>query len=335
MNEKRKIKFILYAFSLLLIIGTVGYMILLDVDIVDALYMTVITVSTVGFGEVGTTSNSSEIFSVIMIFLGVGIVGYAFTTLVAMFVEGKVSDLWKGSKMDRKISGLNDHYIICGSGELAEVIIKKFIDENLDFVVITDKREDLDDYSHHNILVVEGQSTEESVLLHAGIEKAKGLVATMETEVDNIVTVLTARNLNNKIYIISNAITKSGNEKLLKVGANKTLSAIEISGNRMASLMIKPNIISFLDVVTRVGDVELDLEEVIVKKGSYLENKTLIEAEIPRKTGLTVLAIKKIEDEKMLFNPPIDYTFKIGDVLIILGREEQVDKLRNLGDEIK
>lgn len=225
MDEKRKIKFILYAFSLLLIIGTVGYMILLDVDIVDALYMTVITVSTVGFGEVGTTSNSSEIFSVIMIFLGVGIVGYAFTTLVAMFVEGKVSDLWKGSKMERKISALSDHYIICGSGELAEVIIKKFIDENLDFVVITDKREDLDDYSHHNILVVEGQSTEESVLLHAGIEKAKGLVATMETEVDNIVTVLTARNLNNKIYIISNAITKSGNEKLLKVGANKTLSA--------------------------------------------------------------------------------------------------------------
>ncbi len=335
MDEKRKIKFILYAFSLLLIIGTVGYMILLDVDFVDALYMTVITVSTVGFGEVGTTSNSSEIFSVIMIFLGVGIVGYAFTTLVAMFVEGKVSDLWKGSKMERKISALSDHYIICGSGELAEVIIKKFIDENLDFVVITDKREDLDDYSHHNILVVEGQSTEESVLLHAGIEKAKGLVATMETEVDNIVTVLTARNLNNKIYIISNAITKSGNEKLLKVGANKTLSAIEISGNRMASLMIKPNIISFLDVVTRVGDVELDLEEVIVKKGSYLENKTLIEAQIPRKTGLTVLAIKKIEDEKMLFNPPIDYTFKIGDVLIILGREEQVDKLRNLGDEIK
>ena len=335
MDEKRKIKFILYAFSLLLIIGTVGYMILLDVDFVDALYMTVITVSTVGFGEVGTTSNSSEIFSVIMIFLGVGIVGYAFTTLVAMFVEGKVSDLWKGSKMERKISALSDHYIICGSGELAEVIIKKFIDKNLDFVVITDKREDLDDYSHHNILVVEGQSTEESVLLHAGIEKAKGLVATMETEVDNIVTVLTARNLNNKIYIISNAITKSGNEKLLKVGANKTLSAMEISGNRMASLMIKPNIISFLDVVTRVGDVELDLEEVIVKKGSYLENKTLIEAQIPRKTGLTVLAIKKIEDEKMLFNPPIDYTFKIGDVLIILGREEQVDKLRNLGDEIK
>ena len=335
MEEKRKLKFIFLAFALLLITGVIGYMILLKVDFIDALYMTVITISTVGFGEVGTTSNLSEIFSIFMIFLGVGIVGYAFTTVVAMFVEGKVSDLWKGSKMDKKIAALNNHYIICGSGELAEVIIKKFINEKLDFVVISDRREDLEDFSHHDILVVEGQSTEESVLEHAGIERAKGLIATLDSEVDNIVTVLTARNLNKNIYIISNALTKSGSEKLLKVGADKTLSAVEISGKRMASLMIKPNIISFLDVVTKIGDVELDLEEVLIKRGSYLENKNLIEAQIPKKTGLIVLAIKKIEDGKMIFNPPIDYIFKIGDVLIVLGRDDQVDSLKNLGDEIK
>ncbi|MDU3124617.1 MAG: NAD-binding protein, partial [Finegoldia magna] len=286
MEEKRKLKFILYAFALLLIVGVIGYMFLLKVDFIDALYMTVITISTVGFGEVGTTSNWSEVFSIIMIFVGVGIVGYAFTTVVAMFVEGKVKDFWKGSKMEKKIASLDDHYIICGSGELAEVIINNFIDQNLNFVVITDKREDLDDYSHHDILVVEGMSTEEAVLEHAGIERAKGLVSTLDSEVDNIVTVLTARNLNKNIYIIANAITKSGSEKLMKVGANKTLSAVEISGKRMASLMTKPNIISFLDVVTRIGDVELDLEEVIVKSASYLENKNLIEAQIPNKTGL-------------------------------------------------
>lgn len=168
----------------------------------------------------------------------------------------------------------------------------------------------------------------------AGIKKAKGLISALDSEVDNIVTVLTARNLNKEIYIIANSTSKSGSEKLIKVGANKTLSAIEISGKRMASLMIKPNIISFLDVVTRIGDIELDLEEVIVKKGSYLENKNLIEAQIPKKTGLIVLAIKKFEDSEMLFNPPVNYTFKIGDVLIVLGKEEQVDKLRNLGDEL-
>lgn len=335
MEDKRKLKFILYAFILLLIIGVIGYMKLLQVDFVDALYMTVITISTVGYTEIGKTSNQSEIFSVIMIFLGVGIVGYAFTTIVAMLVEGKFLDLWKGKKMERKISALNDHYIICGSGELAEIIINKFLDENLNFVVITDKRDDLDDYSHHNILVVEGHSTEEEILELAGITKAKGLISTLDSEVDNIVTVLTARNLNKKIYIIANSITKSGSKKLLKVGANKTLSAVEISGKRMAYLMIKPNIISFLDVATKIGDVELDLEEVVVKKDSYLENKNLIQAQIPKKTGLIVLAIKKIENGKMIFNPPVDYQFKIGDILIVLGKEEQVDKLRHLGDEIK
>ena len=335
MEDKRKLKFILYAFILLLIIGVIGYMKLLQVDFVDALYMTVITISTVGYTEIGKTSNQSEIFSVIMIFLGVGIVGYAFTTIVAMLVEGKFLDLWKGKKMERKISALNDHYIICGSGELAEIIINKFLDENLNFVVITDKRDDLDDYSHHNILVVEGHSTEEEILELAGITKAKGLISTLDSEVDNIVTVLTARNLNKKIYIIANSITKSGSKKLLKVGANKTLSAVEISGKRMAYLMIKPNIISFLDVATKIGDVELDLEEVVVKKDSYLENKNLIQAQIPKKTGLIVLAIKKIENGKMIFNPPVDYQFKIGDILIVLGKEEQVDKLRHLGAEIK
>ena len=328
MEEKRKLKFILYAFALLLIVGVVGYMFLLKVDFIDALYMTVITISTVGFGEIGTTSSWSELFSIIMIFLGVGIAGYAFTTVVAMFVEVKVKDFWKGSKMEKKIASLNDHYIICGSGELAEVIINKFIDQNLNFVVITDKREDLDDYSHHDILVVEGMSTEEEVLEHAGIDRAKGLVSTLDSEVDNIVTVLTARNLNKNIYIIANAITKSESEKLMKVGANKTLSAVEISGKRMAYSMTKPNIISFLDVVTRIGDVELDLEEVVVKSGSYLENKNLIEAQIPNKTGLIV-------HNKMIFNPPVNYTFQIGDVLIVLGREDQVDKLKHLGDETK
>ena len=334
MEEKRKLKFIFVAFVLLLTIGVIGYKHLLNVSIIDALYMTVITISTVGFGEVGTSSDASDLFSVLMIFLGVGIVGYAFTTIVAMLVEGKLVDIWKGSKMDRYIKALSDHYIICGSGELAEVIIEKFNEENLEFVVITEDEDDLEELSAHEVLVLEGQSTEESVLEHAGIDRAKGLIATLDSEVDNIVTVLTARNLNKDIYIIANSQTKSGNRKLIKVGANKTLSSTEISGNRMASLMIKPNIISFLDVVTRIGDVELDLEEVAVKRGSYLENKTLLEAQIPNKTGLIVLAINKYEEKEMIFNPPIDYTFKFGDVLIVLGKENQVEKLRYLGEEL-
>lgn len=155
----------------------------------------------------------------------------------------------------------------------------------------------------------------------------------MDSEVDNIVTVLTARNLNKDLYIVSNSNSESCSEKLRKVGADKTLSAVEISGRRMAALMTKPHIISFLDAITRVGSVELDLEEVTVMKDSYLEDKLLKEAEIPRKTGLVVLAIKQIGEEELLFNPPVDYRFQVGDILIVLGQETQVDKLRNLGDE--
>lgn len=335
MEDKRKLKLILSMFASLLLIGIFGYMILLKVSFVDALYMTVITISTVGFGEVAKMDAEAKVFSILMIFWGVGIVGYAFSTLVVMFVEGKLTEIWKGRKMNKKIANLENHYIICGSGEIAEVVVNKFVKEGLDFVVITDKYQDLDEYSHEDILVVEGSSTEEEILIKAGVEKAKGLLSTMDSEVDNIVTVLTARNLNSDIYIISNSMSKSGSEKLRKVGADKTLSATEISGKRMAALMIKPNIISFLDVFTRVGDVELDLEEVIVKKDSYLENKTLKEAQIPQKTGLVVLAIKKFDDKKLVFNPSPSYTFKLGDVLIVLGHEEQVDKLRHLGDEFK
>lgn len=304
MDEKRKLKFIFYTFGLLLLVGTIGYMILLKISFVDALYMTVITISTVGFGEVALMDSQAKIFSIFMIFWGVGIVGYAFTTIVVMFVEGKIVDIWKGRRMDSKIAQLNEHYIICGSGELCDVIVKKIIKEGLNFVVITDDHELLENYSKEDILVVEGSSTEEKILEKAGITKAKGLISTLNTEVDNIVTVLTARNLNDKIYIIATSMSKSGSEKLLKVGANKTLSAVEISGKRMAALMIKPNIMTFLDVFTRVGSVELDLEEVTVRKRSYLENKTILEAHIPKKTGLMILAIKGIENDKLIFNPP-------------------------------
>lgn len=304
MDEKRKLKFIFYTFGLLLLVGTIGYMILLKISFVDALYMTVITISTVGFGEVAQMDSQAKIFSIFMIFWGVGIVGYAFTTIVVMFVEGKIVDIWKGRRMDSKIAQLNEHYIICGSGELCDVIVKKIIKEDLNFVVITDDHELLENYSKEDILVVEGSSTEEKILEKAGITKAKGLISTLNTEVDNIVTVLTARNLNDKIYIIATSMSKSGSEKLLKVGANKTLSAVEISGKRMAALMIKPNIMTFLDVFTRVGSVELDLEEVTVRKRSYLENKTILEAHIPKKTGLMILAIKGIENDKLIFNPP-------------------------------
>lgn len=333
MEDKRKIKFILYAFALLLLTGVVGYMIILKINFIDAFYMTVITISTVGFGEVAKMDAEAKIFSIFMIFWGLGIVGYTFSTIVVLFVEGRIISIWKGKKMEKRIKSLNNHYIVCGSGEIADVIINKFSHEGLDFVVITDNESSLEEFAERGILEIQGSPTEESILDQAGIQRAKGLICVLDSEVDNIVTVLTARNLNKELYIIANSLTPSGSDKLLKVGANKTLSANEISGKRMAAMMIKPNVISFLDVFTRAGDIELGLEEVTVMKDSYLENKPLKEAAIPKMTGLIVIAIRQIENGRLLFNPPVDYVFTLGDVLLVLGREDQVDKLRHLGDE--
>lgn len=329
-GRKNKLKFISYTFILLILVGTIGYMILLRIQFVDALYMTVITISTVGFGEVAQMDTNAKIFSIFMIFWGVGIVGYTFTTLVVMFVEGKIIDIWKGRKMDSKIASLNNHYTICGSGEMSDVIVENFKKQNLDFVIIAQEPEALEAYAEAEILSFQGDPTQEKILEKAGISKAKGLISLMDSDVENIVTVLTARTLNKDLYIIARAITKTCPDKLKKVGANKTLSPVEIGGRRMAALMTKPNIISFLDVITRVGDVELDLEEVTVSSGSYLENTMIKDAQIPKKTGLIILAIKKVGDEKLLFNPPSEHVFCQGDVLLILGREEQVEKLMDL-----
>lgn len=334
MEDKRKIKFILYAFAILLLTGVVGYMIILKINFIDAFYMTVITISTVGFGEVAKMDAEAKIFSIFMIFWGLGIVGYTFSTIVVLFVEGRIISIWKGKKMEKQIKSLNNHYIVCGSGEIADVIINKFSHEGLDFVVITDNESSLEEFAERGILEIQGSPTEEAILDQAGIQRAKGLICVLDSEVDNIVTVLTARNLNKELYIIANSLTPSGSDKLLKVGANKTLSANEISGKRMAAMMIKPNVISFLDVFTRAGDIELGLEEVTVMKDSYLENKALKEAAIPKMTGLIVIAIRQIENGRLLFNPPVDYVFTLGDVLLVLGREDQVDKLRHLGDEV-
>lgn len=333
MEEKNKLKIITYIFLLLLVTGTIGYMILLKINLVDALYMTVITISTVGYGEVAKMDTPAKIFSIFMIFWGVGIVGYAFTTIVVMFVEGKITDIWKGRKMDNRIANLNNHYIICGAGEMADVIIENFTKENLDFVVIDQDPQVVQAHGDNNILVIEGDTTQEKVLEKAGVSRAKGLISVLSTDVENIVTVLTARTMNPDLYIISRAIHKTCPEKLKKVGADKTLSAVEIGGRRMAALMTKPNIISFLDVITRVGDLELDLEEVTIEAGSSLDKIMIKDAQIPKKTGLIVLAIKEVNNKDLIFNPTPEHIFEEGDVLLVLGSEDKVKKLRSLAKQ--
>lgn len=250
-KDKKKLAIIISLLVLLISTGTIGYMTITEVGFVDALYMTIITISTVGYGEVGKMTEDSKIFSIFIIFGGISIVGYAFTNIVSIFIEGVLNQTWKEKRMDRRIGELKNHYIICGAGETGQSVIKNFKESGQQFVVI-DKDEDLyEELLERDILVVLGDATHEDILEKANILNAKGLISSLGTDAGNVFTVLTARQMSEKLYIVSRAIEDKSNQKLKKAGANNTVSPNEIGGNRMASLVVKPSVISFLDTITR------------------------------------------------------------------------------------
>jgi voltage-gated potassium channel len=334
MENKRKFIFIIATFTIIIVVAVIGYMQLLDVGFIDALYMTAITISTVGYGEVGEMVAPAKIFTIFIIFSGLGVAGYGFTSLVALFFEGELKDAWRRKKMENKIAELNDHYIVCGAGEIGHTVIKQFIENGLSFVVIEKNHRRASELRHEGVLTIIGDATSEDVLESAHITKAKGLISTLSNDADNVFTVLTARQMNSEAYIVSKAIAKNAHNKLKKAGADNTISPNEIGGRRMAALIIRPSVISFLDVITQAGDVTLDLEEVKICAKSEFVGKTLMEAKIPEQTGLIVLAIKRKGDTRLRFNPSSNEILKDGDTMVVLGREDQVDRLRGMACEV-
>ena len=334
MESKKKLTFISLLVLSLLLVGTIGYKVFLEVSFIDALYMTVITISTVGYAEVAQMDSEAKIFSILLIFTSLGTVGYLFSSIVSSFLEGDLKLAWRKRKMEKEISKLQVHYIICGAGETGLNAIKQFQKAGVDFVVIEKHEEKIKDLVEEDILLIQGDSTNESILEKARISHAKGLISTLPSDAENVYTVLTARSIKEDLYIVSRAIEKNADEKLKRAGADNTISPNEIGGSRMAALMLRPTVISFLDIMTHAGDVVLDLEDVIVGETSSVKGKSLMELRIPEKTGLIILAIRKKEDQRWIFNPNSDEVLMFGDAMVVLGTEEQVEKLKVLSNDV-
>lgn len=332
-NNKIKLKFIALIFLILIIIGTLGYSLILKTSIIDSLYMTIITISTVGYSEIAIMTPVAKIFSMLLILCGVGIGGYTFTTFVGIIIEGKIKDMWRNRMIENKISRLNGHFILCGAGEIGEVIIDQFKNKNENFVVIEKDESIYKKIINKGILTILGDATDEAILEKAQIYKSKGLISTLSKDADNIVTVLTARQMNKELYIVSRSIDKNAPEKLKKAGANKTISPSEIGGRRMAAQMTKPTVISFLDVVTHIGDIELCLEDININDGAEIIGKRLRDLRLPKQTGLLVLAIKKQNSEELLVSPNLDDILHKGDTLLILGTTSQISRIRTLASD--
>ncbi|WMJ80764.1 potassium channel protein [Clostridium sp. MB40-C1] len=330
MKERGNIVIIFSALITLLIIGTVGYSHLLKVNFIDALYMTVITISTVGYTEVGKMTPEAKLFSIGVIFSGLGVAGYVFTSTVSLFLESDFKEAWRRKRMESKIAQLTEHYILCGGGETGQSVIKQFKKSNVSFIVIEKNEERIHELLEEGILAIHGDATNEDILEKSRIKYAKGFISSLSSDADNVFTVLTARQMNKNLYIISRAIEKNSHEKLKKAGANNTVSPNEIGGSRMAALMLRPSIISFLEIITHAGDVVLDLEDVVICENSDVVGKSLKESKINERTGLIILAIKRGEAENIIFNPSADEILNIGDVIMVLGMESQVKELRKI-----
>lgn len=314
----------------LVTVGTVGYSILLEISFLEALYTTIVTISTVGNKDIPSTSAETMGFTIFLILWGVALVGYAFSSILMLIIDGRIQAVWRGKMLGNKISKLDNHYILCGCGETGDIIVEEFINQDSKFVVIESNLEKCQKLMSDGILTIHGDATQEAVLLEARVEFARGLVSTMPTDTDNIVSVLTARTLNKDIYIISKAYDKHSPQKLKIAGADKSLLTTSIEGRRMAALLLKPNIVSFLDVVTRIGDVEFNIESVEVKDGSNLCGLSLKEARIPNKTGLIVFAVQQHTDGKMVFNPSSSFKIEPADSLIVMGSKDQIESLERL-----
>lgn len=333
MKEKNKLIIILIILISLVVIGTIGYSRLLNVSLIDGLYMTVITISTVGFKEVAPMTDVAKLFSIFIILFGVGTLGYSLTNILLFFIEGDMNYFWRKKNMNASINKMKNHFIICGAGETGEVVINEFIKNKNDFVIIEEDSTRYQFYLAQGLNIIHGNATEEDSLIKANIENAKGIISTLPTDVDNVFVVLTARTLNKDLYIISRAVDKHAPDKLKRAGANKTISANEIGGRRMAAQMLRPSVVSFLEVVTSIDDEQLDLQDVVIGKHSEMIGKELRDLKIPDRFGLVVIASKKAGQSNMILNPKSDLVFHLGDLMLVLGNNDQVNALRKIAND--
>lgn len=268
MQRRVKIYKTVILLIVLISVGILGYSLIEGMSFTDAAYMTVITMSTVGFREVADLSQGGKLFTIFFIVGSLGTAAYAFSSISYFLLEGELNKAIRRRRMERDVSNLKDHYIVCGYGQTGQIVVEQFRSKNVPFVVIEQDEEKVAELCEQGILALVGDASTEEELEKARIKHSRGLIASLATDADNVFTVLTAREMNPELYIVARAIDRAAHSKLRKAGANNTISPNELGGTRMAALVLKPAVVSFIDVVTRVGDVDFDIEQVIIPAGS-------------------------------------------------------------------
>jgi len=328
----KRITIIAMLFIVVILLGMFGYRIIEGWSFNEALYMTFITISTVGFQEVQPLSPAGRIFTVVLILCGIAVIATGANFIFASIIEGTFGEVFRRQGMKKKLARIKDHFIICGLGAVGDDIVQEFIRVGGTFVLVDRQIDTLERFNreHPQLQYVPGDATHEEILKEAGIERAKGIIAALGNDADNLYICLTARSLNPKLKIISRVIETASIDKLKKAGADYVFSPEKIGGLHLAAAALRPTVMSFLDTIMRGQHLNLLLDEITVKSSSAIAGKTLKQAEIAKNIGIVIPAIKSAESSKLDFNPSSDTVINPGDTLIGFGTTEQLKQLRTI-----
>lgn len=325
----RRFLLIVLAIGATLVIGTVGFTLIDHYPPFDAFYMTLTTMTTVGYGEVHPLSRAGRIFNSFLITFGVTTIFIAIGAMTQSIIEMELGDLINKRRTKRMIDNLKDHYIICGYGRVGRGAAEELRHSGAPFVVVDISPERVERAMLDGLLAVAADSTRDETLHRVGIERARGLVAALATDADNLFVLLSAKSINPNIYVAARAAEEGADAKMRRAGADAVFAPYSITGHRLAQSLLRPHVVQFLDFTTHDIDKDIALEQVPVAETSQMTARTLKEMQIGRDLGVIVLAIRH-RDGQMIFNPPADTAIRGGDFLIVMGRQQNLRTLEEL-----
>jgi voltage-gated potassium channel len=329
MNPVRHLRFSLLILLATIGLGTLGYNLIEGWSLFDSLYMTVITLATVGFREVHDLSAQGKAFTMVLIVFGAGIIAYTVGSLIQFMMEGQLRSILGRRKLEKLIEELQGHYIVCGYGRIGTLICREFQARPIPFVVVEKDPNLTEKLNGEGYLNVRGDATDDDTLVAAGIRRAKGLITAVTSDTENVYITLTARGLNPDLFILARAGEEGSEKKLKRAGASKVISPYIIGASRMAQAILRPSVVDFIEIATAGENLELQLEEIRVTAASALVRKTLVSSGIRRDWGIIIVGVKKRGGE-MLFNPASDTLIEAGDILITLGERAAIQNLERV-----
>jgi voltage-gated potassium channel len=317
---------------LLMVLGTIAYHFLENLSLFDSLYLTVITLTTIGYGDVYPRTTPGRVFTIFLALGGIFTLFYVAAEVIRMVIGGEVRAVLGRLRMEQSLTQLKDHLIVCGFGRMGRLVCKEFAAERLPFVVIEREPKLLEAFPYPTGIPLAGDATSDEMLRQAGVDRARGLIAVLPSDADNLFITMSARLLNDKLFIVARAEGELAEKKLLRAGASRVVSPYTIGGNRMAQAVLRPAVVDFIELATRTEYLDLQIEETQIAADSRLAGRTLQESKVRQELGVIIVAIKKAQGH-MVFNPPGDAIMEPGDLLITLGNREQLNQLERLAGQ--